>query len=159
MTILASYWSNRAVLITGASSGLGAALVKALAPFKVHFGLLSRRVEPMNQLAETLRNSGSKFWIQQCDVRVRSQVEDGVNGFVEQAGRLDVAWVNSGISGETSFQNWSWELVEDTIATNLNGAIYTTLACLQYMTKHKSGAIVALSSAAAMRGLPGAGSI
>ncbi|HSE41886.1 MAG TPA: SDR family NAD(P)-dependent oxidoreductase [Acidobacteriota bacterium] len=155
MSLLESYWSNRAVLITGASSGLGAALVKALSPFKVHFGLLSRRTEPMKQLEDVLRNSGSRFWIQSCDVRVRREVEEGVNGFVQDAGRLDVAWVNSGISGETSFQNWSWEHVEDTLSTNLNGAIYTTLACLQHMTKQKSGAIVALSSAAAMRGLPG----
>jgi short-subunit dehydrogenase len=149
------YWSNRSVLITGASSGLGAAIVKALAPYKVHFGLLSRRIEPMKELEASLKNTGSRFWIQACDVRVREEVEKGVDGFVIASGRLDVAWVNSGISGETSFQNWNWEHVEDTISTNLNGAIYTTMACLKHMTKQKSGAIVALSSAAAMRGLPG----
>ncbi len=143
------------MLITGASSGLGAAIVKALAPYKIHFGLLSRRVDPMKDLEASLKTTGSRFWIRACDVQVRQQVEECVDGFVKEAGRLDVAWVNSGISGETSFQNWDWQLVEDTIATNLNGAIYTTMACLQQMTKQKSGAIVALSSAAAMRGLPG----
>jgi short-subunit dehydrogenase len=152
---LASYWSNRSVLITGASSGLGSALVQALAPYNVHFGLLSRRVEPMKKLEESLKNSGSRFWIASCDVRNQEQVEKNIDAFVLQAGRLDVAWINSGISGETSFQNWDWQHVEDTIATNLNGAIYTTIASLKHMTKQKSGAIVALSSAAAMRGLPG----
>ena len=47
------------------------------------------------------------------------------------------------------------EVVEDTIDTNLKGAIYTTMTRLRYMVAQKSGAIVAISSAAAMRGLPG----
>jgi short-subunit dehydrogenase len=153
--VVKNYWSNRKVLITGASSGLGAALVRELAKFNVHFGLLSRRIEPMRQLQSELQNSGSKFFIRSCDVQNREQVEQSINAFVAEAGGLDVAWVNSGISGETSFRQWDWKAVEDTIDTNLKGAIYTTMACLRYMTQQKSGAIVAISSAAAMRGLPG----
>jgi short-subunit dehydrogenase len=153
--VLNDYWVNRKVLITGASSGLGAALVRELAKFQVHFGLLSRRIEPMQQLQSELQNSGSKFFIRSCDVQNREQVEQCVDAFVAEAGRLDVAWVNSGISGETSFQQWDWKVVEDTIDTNLKGAIYTTMVCLRHMTAQKSGAIVAISSAAAMRGLPG----
>jgi short-subunit dehydrogenase len=153
--VLKDYWSNRKVLITGASSGLGAALVRELAKFQVHFALLSRRVEPMQQLQSELQNSGSKFWIRSCDVQNRKQVEECVYSFVAETGRLDVAWVNSGISGETSFRQWDWNVVENTIDTNLKGAIYTTMTCLRYMVVQKSGAIVAISSAAAMRGLPG----
>jgi short-subunit dehydrogenase len=153
--VLKEYWSNRKVLITGASSGLGAALVRELAKYQVHFGLLSRRVEPMQQLQSELQNSGSKFWIRACDVQNREQVEECVDSFVAEAGGLDVAWVNSGISGDTSFQQWQWKVVEDIIGTNLMGAMYTTMACLRHMTMQKSGAIVAISSAAAMRALPG----
>lgn len=153
--MLNEYWANRKILITGASSGLGAALVRALAKFNVHFGLLSRRVEPMHQIQSELQNSGSKFFIRSCDVQNREQVEECVDAFVAEAGGLNVAWVNSGIAGETSFTQWDWKVVEDTIDTNIKGALYTTMACLRYMTAQKSGAIVAISSAAAMRGLPG----
>jgi short-subunit dehydrogenase len=153
--VVKDYWSNRTVLITGASSGLGAALVRSLAKYQVHFGLFSRRIEPMQQLQSELQNSGSKFLIRSCDVQNRKQVEECVNAFVAEAGRLDVAWINSGIAAETSFEQWNWKVVEDTIDTNLKGAIYTTMACLHHMTAQKSGAIVAISSAAAMRGLPG----
>ena len=153
--MLNEYWSNRKILITGASSGLGAAVVRALAQFQVHFALLSRRIEPMQQLQSELQNSGSKFWIRSCDVQNRVQVEQSVDSFVSEEGRLDVAWINSGIAGETSFRQWDWKVVEDTIDTNIKGAIYTTMACLRHMTVQKSGAIVAISSAAAMRGLPG----
>jgi short-subunit dehydrogenase len=153
--VVKEYWSNRKVLITGASSGLGAALVRELAQYQIHFGLLSRRIEPMQQLQSELQNSGSKFFIRSCDVQNREQVEHSIDAFVAEARGLDVAWVNSGISGETSFQQWDWKAVEDTIDTNLKGAIYTTIACLRHMTQEKSGTIVAISSAAAMRGLPG----
>ncbi len=155
--MIKEYWSNRKVLITGASSGLGAALVRALAKYQVHFGLFSRRIEPMEQLQSELQNSGSKFFIRSCDVQNRKQVEEYVDTFVAEAGGLDVAWVNSGIAGDTSFSQWNWKVVEDIINTNLMGAMYTTMACLRHMTTQKAGAIVAISSAAAMRALPGRG--
>jgi short-subunit dehydrogenase len=155
--VLNKYWSNRKVLITGASSGLGAALVRELAKYQVHFGLFSRRIEPMQQLQSELQNSGSKFFIRSCDVQNREQVEQCVDAFVAEAGGLDVAWVNSGIAGDSSFRQWDWKVVEGVIETNLMGAMYTTIACLRHMTAQKSGAIVAISSAAAMRALPGRG--
>jgi hypothetical protein len=152
---LANYWTGKAVLITGASSGLGYALVEALAPYRVHFGLLSRRLEPMQELAAKLQVSGSQFWLRRCDVQKRAGVESAVADFVKAAGRLDVAWVNSGIGGETSYRRWDWNKVENMLQTNLNGALYTAHACLQHMVSQKRGAIVAISSASAMRGLAG----
>lgn len=64
-----NFWQDKAVLITGASSGIGWALTEELAQYGVHFGLLSRRQLRMQQLADSLRGSGSKFWIRSCDVR------------------------------------------------------------------------------------------
>src|SRR5262249_62139817 len=96
------YWKDKAVLITGASSGLGYALVEALADCHVHFGLLSRRVEPMNELAAKFAGSGSRFFIRGCDVTKREEVESAIDDFAKEAGRVDVAWVNSGITGDTT---------------------------------------------------------
>jgi short-subunit dehydrogenase len=152
-----SYWSGKSVLITGASSGLGWALAETLAPHGVQLGLLSRREGEMRRLAAALRHTSSRFWIHPCDVRDRAAVEQAVAGFVAEAGRLDVAWVNSGIGAETSRQRWDWDLVESMIDTNLKGAIYTTQACLRVMAPQGRGTLVAVSSAAAMRGLPAHG--
>jgi hypothetical protein len=152
---LAKYWAGKTVLITGASSGLGYALVEALAPYRVHFCLLSRRVEPMQELEMKLATSGSQFWLRACDVQKRNEVESALADFVQTVGRLDVAWVNSGIGGETSFRRWDWNRVESMIDTNLKGAIYTAQRCLQYMVSQNHGTIAAISSASAMRGLAG----
>jgi short-subunit dehydrogenase len=152
---LANYWTGKTVLITGASSGLGHALVESLAPYHVHLGLLSRRLEPMQELAAKLQASGSQFWLRSCDVRKRAEVESAIADFVKAAGRLDVAWVNSGIGGETSYRRWDWDRVESLINTNLKGALYTAHTCLHYMAPQQRGAIIAISSASAMRGLAG----
>ena len=150
-----SYWRNKKIVITGASSGLGAAIVAALASFNVQFGLLSRRIEPMRELEAQHSKRGSEFWIRQCDVRKREDVETAVDEFVSARGVPDVAWINSGVVGDTSFERWNWDVVENMIETNLKGAIYTAHSCLKHMVPRGQGTVVAISSAAAMRGLGG----
>jgi short-subunit dehydrogenase len=152
---LQQYWQEKNVVITGASSGLGAALVDALASFNVHFCLLSRRVEPMEKLMRRHQSGGSHFFIKACDVRNRSEVDAAIEEYVRAAGSPHVVWVNSGIASDTSYAKWEWSSVEDILDTNLNGALYTAQACLRYMVAEKKGTVVAISSAAAMRGLGG----
>lgn len=108
----------------------------------------------MNELAEKLAHSGSKFWYRSCDVRYRDQVYSSVNDFYADVGRLDVAWVNSGIGVNTAFAKWNWDDIEVALNTNLKGAIYTVRACLEIMVTKKAGTVVGIGSAAAMRGLP-----
>ena len=154
---LKNYWSGKSILITGASSGLGYALAEALARYNVQLGLLSRREQPMWELAEKHRDSGSKFWIKSCDVRERSAVESAVREFHEYAGKIDVAWINSGVAGNTHYRKWNYDFVEALIDTNIKGAIYTTKACLDYMVANGNGTIVGISSASSMQGLPARG--
>ncbi|NOX38674.1 MAG: SDR family NAD(P)-dependent oxidoreductase [Calditrichaeota bacterium] len=151
------FWQGKRVLITGASSGLGWAVVQALAPYRVHFGLLARREDRLRELADQLRSSGSKFWFRACDVRHRAQVEQAVHDFAQHAGGLDVVWANSGISLDTSFAKWNWQAVEDVIHTNLLGALYTIRAGLEIMVPQGHGHVVGIASVASMRGLPGRG--
>ena len=153
--ILSSYWRNKTVLITGASSGLGMAVVRALAPYHVTFGLLSRRKEPMVALAESLKHGNSKFWIKTCDVRDREDVNEAVQEFKDYAGKLDVVWVNAGISARSSLRKWNWERIDACLQTNLIGALNTIKASLDVMLPYKLGTIVAIGSVASMRGMPG----
>ena len=155
--LVEKYWQGKSVLITGASSGLGWALTEALSPYAIHFGLLSRNKEKMHQLADSLKNSNSRFFIRSCDIRDREATTQAVNEFQKEAGQIDAAWINGGISRDCSFRNWNWEDIENVIDTNLRGAIYTTQACLELMVPQNKGAIIGIGSAACMRGLPSRG--
>jgi NADP-dependent 3-hydroxy acid dehydrogenase YdfG len=85
-----TYWKNKRVVITGASSGLGHALVEYLAPMGVTFGLFSRRIEEMQSLARRFQNSGSRFFVRACDVRDRQSVDKCIKEFAREHGGLDV---------------------------------------------------------------------
>ncbi|MCG8606901.1 SDR family NAD(P)-dependent oxidoreductase, partial [bacterium] len=91
------------------------------------------------------------------DVRQREEMDTTVREFYSEVGRLDVGWVNSGISLDSSYTCWDWQNFEALIDTNLKGAIYTTQACLQFMVPNGAGTIVGIGSSAAMRGLPSRG--
>ncbi|MDQ7063816.1 MAG: SDR family NAD(P)-dependent oxidoreductase [candidate division KSB1 bacterium] len=152
--MLRKYWQGKRILITGASSGLGWALAEALAPFGVHLGLMSRREQKLQELAETLRDTGSRFWIRACDVRQREAVIRAVQDFAAEASGLDVVWANSGVGYESSMRHWEWDEIEAMLDTNLKGAIYTIKAALDVMVPQRSGTVVGICSAASMRGLP-----
>ena len=111
----------------------------------------------MRELAARLQDSGSEFWIRTCDVRDRGAVEAAVKEFHQHSGRIDAAWVNSGVGGNTSYRKWNWERFEALLDTNFRGAIYTTHSCLEVMVPAGSGTIIGIGSASAMRGLPSRG--
>ncbi len=148
------FWTGKSVLITGASSGIGKAVAEALAPFKVTLGLVSRREDKLLALRDELAGSGSKVWVKSCDVRNRQQIFEVVQAFAEDTGRIDAAWINSGVSMSSYYDDWRWENIDAMLETNLLGAIYSTRACLEIMVPQKSGVIVGVGSASSMRGLP-----
>ncbi|WP_372367551.1 SDR family NAD(P)-dependent oxidoreductase [Candidatus Uabimicrobium sp. HlEnr_7] len=154
MSRLKKYWQGKNIVITGASSGLGKSLCEALVPYGVHFALLSRRESKLQELADQFKDSDCKFWIRACDVSNQQQIQQCIYDFAGHVGKIDVVWINSGVSHDSSMDNWNWEKVETMIDTNLKGAIYTAKAALDVMGEQGCGAIVGIGSASSMRGLP-----
>ncbi len=151
---LKKYWTNKSILISGASSGLGEAVVQALAPYGMYFGLLSRRIERMHVLVNSLKDTNSRFWIKSCDIRSLDVVRGAVEEFASTCRRLDVCWANSGTTGSSSGSEWDWNSFESIIDTNLKGTIYMVKNCLDIMNRQGSGVIVGIGSIVSMRGLP-----
>lgn len=151
---LENYYRGKSILITGASSGLGWAVAEVLAPHGVTLGLLSRRQEKLEELAARVESLGSRAWIQTCDVQKRQAVFDAVAGFRDFAGRIDIAWLNSGISRSSYYHAWEWENIEAIVQTNVMGVIYGAKACADVMLEQQKGTIVAIGSVASMRGIP-----
>ena len=88
------------VFITGVSSGIGKELALEYAKKNTLIGLVARRNDLLNEIAEECNNLGSKTFLYQLDVQDRKQCEKVVKQFLEDAGGIDCVIANAGIGGD-----------------------------------------------------------
>jgi len=155
MTISVSYKFDEAVvLITGAGSGIGAALARhcarqgasVIAVDRTHDNLL-RGLEP------SLRN---KIDVRQADVSSEAAVTRVIDEVRRKYPRLDAAVLAAAIQVRTNVEDMSGNEWRQVIDTNLNGVFYCLHAIVPLMKAQRSGAIVAFTSGLALTGWPGA---
>jgi NAD(P)-dependent dehydrogenase (short-subunit alcohol dehydrogenase family) len=89
-------WSKKVVVITGASSGIGAACALALAERRTTLVLGARRMDKLQAMADKAKACGSQVIIAPCDVAIHENVVALVQSAKERFGRLDVAIANAG---------------------------------------------------------------
>ncbi len=136
--------SERAALITGASSGIGRATALSFAREGALVGLLGRNQTGLQEVQAEVEKLGGKGFILTADISLADEVAAAVEQFVSAAGRLDVVFANAGINGvwaplhEIQPEEW-----RRTIDVNLNGTFYT----LKYAVPHlKRGSSVVVCS-------------
>lgn len=150
------------VFITGASSGLGAALAAAYAARGARLGLASRRRDALEVLVASLPNPE---WhrIYPLDVNDRPALAAAADDFLAEAGGVDIVIASAGISRGT-LTGFAEDLAvfERIVATNLLATVSTFSAFLPAMQAQAARGepglrLVGIASVAAVRGLPGAG--
>ena len=142
------------VFITGASSGIGAALAAVYAQRGAQLALLGRRREALQALADSLPGEHRIYVL---DVRDRLALHAAATDFMA-SGDVDIVIASAGISAGTSTEHLNdFEVFESIIATNLNATVSTFEPFIASMKKRGQGRLVGLASVAAVRGLPGAG--
>ena len=148
---------SRAVLVTGGSRGIGAAIAHGFAAqgdrVAVHFGASA-------EAAEAVRASlpGDGHVTVHADMTDPAQVKEAVDTAAERLGRLDVLVNNAGVflahpPLDTSYDEWqaAWSR---TLATNLTGAANATYCAIPHLRAAGGGAVVNVSSRGAFRGEP-----
>jgi 3-hydroxy acid dehydrogenase/malonic semialdehyde reductase len=145
------------VLITGASSGIGAACAKLFAQAGAKLILVARRKEKLEQLAEQLTNDfGIELSLLAIDVGNRSQVQSALSNLPEPWLNIDILINNAGLSRgldkvqEASIQDW-----EEMIDTNIKGLLYVTRTILPGMIARGRGHVINLGSIAGHQTYPG----
>lgn len=158
------FWREKRVFITGASSGIGTALVKHLIQQGAHVGMIARRQAALETVARQLAGQAQTTsaastqkvaWV--CaDVTKADEMERAVQQLELALGHCDVMIANAGIYHKTEVSNFDSLTQNSVIATNTQGVINTIGAVLPGMMKRRHGHIAAVASIAGMIGLPGA---
>lgn len=140
------------LVITGASSGLGAALAMAYAASGTALCLTGRDAARLESVAATCRQRGAKVEAAVLDVTDRA----GMAAWLGSLGAVDLVIANAGISAGTGGDGESEEQARRIFATNLDGVLNTIHPLLPGMLARGQGQVALVSSLAGFRGMPGA---
>jgi NADP-dependent 3-hydroxy acid dehydrogenase YdfG len=141
------------LLITGASSGIGAATARAAAS-EYRVVLAARRLEPLEELVAELGGPERALALR-CDVTEWDQVEATVAAGLEAFGRIDAVFANAGFGATRGFLEESVEHWRSMVLTNVYGVALTIRATLPHLLERGEGHFVITSSVAGRRVLPG----
>lgn len=142
------------VVITGASAGVGRAVVREFAKRQAAIGLIARGADRLESARREVEEQGGEGLALPTDVADATQVERAAEQVVNRFGRIDV-WVNDAMT--TIFAPLKdikpEEFKRATEVTYL-GCVYGTMAALKYMYRQDRGTIVQIGSALAYRSIP-----
>ncbi len=141
---------NKIVLVTGASSGIGAGIARELGRAGAKLMLGARRTDRIEALAKEIREGGGEAATQRLDVTDRLDVEAFAEAARRNFGRVDVIVNNAGVmplSLMASLKVDEWDRMVD---VNIKGVLYGIAAVLPEMTTRGSGHIINIASVGAL---------
>ncbi len=148
-------------LVTGASSGIGAATARVLAAGGAKVALLARRADRLDDVKSEIESAGGAAVVVAADVTDSGQVQRAVDTIIAEWGRLDILVNNAGLMRmgqalEAPLNDW-----DDLVSVNIQGVLYTTHAALPHLAAAAADAqrgvadVVTISSTAGWVARPG----
>ncbi len=151
---------NQIVLITGASSGIGAACAKLFASAGAKLILAARRQERLQELADSLvetdHDKSEQIHLLKLDVRDRSAVESAISSLPSAWSEIDILINNAGLSrGLDKLYQGKFEDWEEMIDTNIKGLLYLSRYVVPGMVSRDRGHVINIGSIAGYQTYPG----
>ncbi|MET0277488.1 MAG: SDR family oxidoreductase [Pseudorhodoplanes sp.] len=138
--------ANKIVLITGASSGIGAATARELAAAGAKVVIGARRTDRLDALSEDIRAAGGTVRARALDVTDRADMQVFVDAAVSEFGRVDVLVNNAGVMPLSLMSSLKVEEWDRMIDVNIRGVLYGIAAVLPVMNAQNAGQIINVSS-------------
>ncbi|KAL4780108.1 hypothetical protein BJX76DRAFT_361166 [Aspergillus varians] len=149
--------SGKVAVITGASSGIGAAVATALAREGAHVALGARRLDALESLKAKISGGDNKVVIHKTDVTDKTQVESLVKAATDELGQVDILVACAGVMYFTMMANTQTDEWERTVDVNCKGILNSLSSTVPGMLARGRGHIVAISSDAGRKVFPGLG--
>ena len=144
-------FENKTVLITGGGSGIGRAAALGFAREGARLFLLGRRTQPLEQVADEIRDGGGEAAAHPADLRKWESVRAAVGGMVQRFGGIDLLVNNAGyVPPWTAVHETPDEVWNEALDINLTGAFRMARAALPHLVERR-GAIVNVSSISALQ--------
>jgi hypothetical protein len=138
-------WSGKTALITGASSGIGAALAGFLAEKRLHVLLTARREDRLRELANQISASGGRAECFSADMGIPAEREKLFES-ITRSHPVDILINNAGFGWYGYFSRMPWETARQLFAVNMEAVAHLTSLFLPGMLRRKSGHIINIGS-------------
>ena len=148
-------FANQVAVITGASSGIGWALARALAAEGCKVGLVARRRPQLEALAGEISKAGGTAAFAPADVADREQILTAIRDVAARLGPVDLLVANAGVGAPTVLEPFNVGDIEKMFRVNVFGVVYAIEAVLPEMLRRGRGHLAAISSLGSYKGLPG----
>ena len=147
-------FKGKAVVITGASSGIGKALAMEFAGMGAKIVMAARNEERLNEAMSEVRGFGAEVVGLPTDVSKEEDCKNLIDKAVSTFGRIDIMINNAGISMRAIFEDTELDVIRQLMDVNFWGTVYCTKYALPHLLESK-GSLVGISSIAGYKGLPG----
>jgi NADP-dependent 3-hydroxy acid dehydrogenase YdfG len=140
--------AGKIALVTGASSGIGAATAVKLAEAGAKVGIAARRTDRLSDLKGRIESSGGEALLLEMDVTDTASVEVGVRKLIEAYGAIDILVNNAGLMPLSDIDQFKVDEWHRMVDVNVKGLLNTTAAVMPQMIRQKSGHVFNMSSIA-----------
>lgn len=145
---------DKVAIITGASSGIGKALVYEYASNGYKLAIAARNSEILEKIVNELTIKGIDILSIKTDVSNEDDCKQLIEATIKKFGKIDILINNAGISMRALFEELDLKVIKQLMDVNFWGTVYCTKYALPHLLKTK-GSVIGVSSIAGYKGLPG----